>query len=366
MMEENGYNKRIRPDFNEDGEPVHVDVDFFLRSISNFNELNMEYSAQITLRQSWIDERLAFKDEIPNSPEYFALNDDSKLWIVDSFFRNEKNGHRHMIDKPNMLVRIYKDGKVVYSVRLTLVLSCPMYLQKYPMDVQECYIDMASYGYTKDDIIYHWNKETPVQFRDELTKSLPQFELEEYSTTTCESFTKLGNFSCLRFEFSLKRKFGYYLLHLFIPSIMLVMVSWISFYLDPNAVPGRVTLGTVTLLTLIANSNGISSKLPPVSYIKAIDVWILFCVLFVFIALIEFAVTCFLYNRKPSYLPLEKISEGKVEEGNDINDEIPKKCSDRLLDRFSGMKAKEIDSTSRLLFPVCFLIFNVFFWSFYS
>ncbi|CEF68379.1 GluClalpha [Strongyloides ratti] len=366
-MTKKSYNKHVRPYGESNNGPVNVEVDLFIRSISNLNEINMEYSTQITLRQKWFDERLSYgnnKSIVSFLPEYFILTDDSKIWMVDTFFPNEKNGHRHMIDKPNMLLRIYGNGKVLYSVRLSLVLSCPMYLQYYPMDVQNCYIDLASYGYTKDDIIYKWNNETPIQLRDGLTKSLPQFEIINYTTTTCESITKLGNFSCIRFNFSLKRQFGYYLLHLFIPSIMLVMVSWISFYLDPNAVPGRVTLGTVTLLTLIANANGINSKLPPVSYIKAIDVWILFCILFLFTSLIEFAVTCFLYNRIPTYTLVDEV------ENNYTNSRVIQSNSNELkikiLDKFSGNKAKKIDCISRIIFPIFFLFFNITFWTYYS
>uniref|UniRef100_A0A0N5BAJ1 Ig-like domain-containing protein n=1 Tax=Strongyloides papillosus TaxID=174720 RepID=A0A0N5BAJ1_STREA len=365
-MNKESYNSRVRPDFKVNKDAVEVDVDLFIRSISNLNEINMEYLSQITLRQKWVDERLAYGNNksILNPPEYFILNDDSKIWMVDTFFPNEKSAHRHMIDKPNMLLRVYGNGSIIYSVRLSLVLSCPMYLQYYPMDVQNCYIDLASYGYTKEDIEYKWNDEAPIQFRKGLTKSLPQFEIINYTTTTCESVTKLGNFSCLRFKFSLKRQIGYYLLHLFIPSILLVMVSWISFYLDPNAVPGRVTLGTVTLLTLIANANGINSKLPPVSYIKAIDIWILFCVVFLFTALVEFAITCFLYNRKPTYTLVDKTerNHSNIEdrEGNSYN------CRMKFFDRFSGNNAKQIECMSRMVFPICFLLFNVFFWTYYS
>lgn len=54
---------------------------------------------------------------------------------------------------------------------------------------------------------------------------------------------------------------------------MLVIVSWVSFWLDPNAIPARVSLGVTTLLTMATQISGINSSLPPVSYTKAIDVW---------------------------------------------------------------------------------------------
>ena len=46
-----------------------------------------------------------------------------------------------------------------------------------------------------------------------------------------------------------------------------------SFWLDPNAVPARVSLGVTTLLTMSTQTSGINAQLPPVSYTKAIDVW---------------------------------------------------------------------------------------------
>lgn len=70
---------------------------------------------------------------------------------------------------------------------------------------------------------------------------------------------------------------------------MLVIVSWVSFWLDPNAVPARVALGVTTLLTMATQISGINASLPPVSYTKAIDVWTGSCLTFVFGALLEFA-----------------------------------------------------------------------------
>lgn len=93
---------------------------------------------------------------------------------------------------------------------------------------------------------------------------------------------------------------------------MLVIVSWVSFWLDQGAVPARVSLGNsittptsqknkntkfygfyglgvTTLLTMATQTSGINASLPPVSYTKAIDVWTGVCLTFVFGALLEFA-----------------------------------------------------------------------------
>jgi anionic glutamate receptor len=85
------------------------------------------------------------------------------------------------------------------------------------------------------------------------------------------------------------REFSYYLIQIYIPCCMLVMVSWVSFWIDQNAVSARLFLGLATLLTMAIQTSGINSSLPPVSYTKAIDIWTGVCLTFVFGALLEFA-----------------------------------------------------------------------------
>ena len=65
-----------------------------------------------------------------------------------------------------------------------------------------------------------------------------------------------------------KREFSYYLIQIYIPCCMLVIDSWVSFWLDANAVPARVSLGVTTLLTMATQTTGINNSLPPVSYTK--------------------------------------------------------------------------------------------------
>lgn len=45
------------------------------------------------------------------------MTDPEKVWMPDTFFQNEKTGHFHNIIVPNVYVRIYPNGKVLYSIR---------------------------------------------------------------------------------------------------------------------------------------------------------------------------------------------------------------------------------------------------------
>ncbi|KAL3085480.1 hypothetical protein niasHT_037879 [Heterodera trifolii] len=271
-----GYDWRVRPPGTNlsipgDHGPVVVYVNMLIRSISKIDDVNMEYSAQLTFRETWVDGRLAYGLPRDGKPDHIILTAGQQIWMPDSFFQNEKMARKHEIDKPNVLIRVHKDGLILYSVRISLVLSCPMHLQYYPMDVQTCLIDLASYAYTDSDIEYRWKQQDPVQLKDGLESSLPSFQLTNVSTTSCTSKTNTGTYSCLRTVLTLKRQFSYYLLQLYIPSTMLVIVSWnknlfkfkkknncwhisfflwVSFWLDRTAVPARVTLGVTTLLTM--------------------------------------------------------------------------------------------------------------------
>ena len=49
--------------------------------------------------------------------KYLTLIDSSKIWMPDTFFRNEKIGSFHNILAPNLYVRIFPNGDVLYSIR---------------------------------------------------------------------------------------------------------------------------------------------------------------------------------------------------------------------------------------------------------
>ncbi|CAH1777615.1 unnamed protein product, partial [Owenia fusiformis] len=179
---------------------------------------------------------------------------------------------------------------VIYmSKRLTIKATCPMHLQKYPVDTQICKLKFGSYGYTNQDMIYTWKSNT-VEKSEAI--DMAQFVLDDIDTFSNENERTnfgLGNSSVLEVHFKLKRSFGYYLLQIYLPCYFIVMISWISFWINREATPARVTLGITTLLS--STTIGLSGRegLPKMSYSTALDIFLMLCFGYVFAALVEYA-----------------------------------------------------------------------------
>lgn len=79
---------------------------------------------------------------------------------------------------------------------------------------------------------------------------------------------------------------GYYLIQIYIPSGLIVIISWVSFWLNRNATPARVPLGVITVLTMTTLMSSTNAALPKISYIKSIDVYLGTCFVMVFASLL--------------------------------------------------------------------------------
>ncbi|XP_070534366.1 glycine receptor subunit alpha-2-like [Ptychodera flava] len=180
--------------------------------------------------------------------------------------------------------------------RMSLTLTCYMNLSKFPFDQQDCGMKIMSYAHRTDEIMLHWltGENEPVEIEPKV--SLPQYAVT--GSTVADGVEQYipGNFSYLTVDFHLERLLGFYLLEAFIPSSGLVVVAWLSLWLDPVASPARVTLAITTLLALITQSNLLKSGLPKVAYITAIDIWLTMCQLLVYVLLIEYGLVYWLHT----------------------------------------------------------------------
>ncbi|KAI9514174.1 Glycine receptor subunit alpha-3 [Dissostichus eleginoides] len=118
-------------------------------------------------------------------------------------------------------------------------------------------------GYTMNDLIFEWQENGPVQIAEGLT--LPQFLLKDESDLRyCTKHYNTGKFTCIEVRFHLERQMGYYLIQMYIPSLLIVILSWVSFWINMDAAPARVALGITTVLTMTTQSSGSRTSLPKV------------------------------------------------------------------------------------------------------
>ncbi|KAK2181597.1 hypothetical protein NP493_390g02000 [Ridgeia piscesae] len=353
------------------GSPTMVDLGIYINGFYDISEQTMDYSLNMYLRQQWTDPRLKFTPFNNKTIQSVKMQDGmwEKIWVPDVFFRNEKKASYHYITTPNRLLNLHSDGRLWYVTKITAKLSCPMRLHKYPLDTQECPMMFESFGYTMDHIIYHWLP-NPVQFEDHL--ELPQFRLITYDLKDCSQNYTTGAYPCLEVKFVLKRDIGFYMIQLYIPSVLIVILSWVAFWISVDAIPARVTIGLLTVLTMTTQSTGARTSLPRVSYIKAIDVWMSTCLLFVFASLLEFAVVN-VFSRKEvkqrrrtmtkmtirdEEVALEQVNM-VTHNGRDYRHVREKR---HIIDTGGRQKARHIDKISRKLFPLAFLSFNMIYW----
>ncbi|KAM7331382.1 hypothetical protein ACRRTK_008090 [Alexandromys fortis] len=175
----------------------------------------------------------------------------------------------------------------LYSITSTV--ACDMDLAKYPMDEQECMLELESYGYSSEDIVYYWSEnQEQIHGLDRL--QLAQFTITSYRfTTELMNFKSAGQFPRLSLHFQLRRNRGVYIIQSYMPSVLLVAMSWVSFWISQAAVPARVSLGITTVLTMTTLMVSARSSMPRASAIKALDVYFWICYVFVFAALVEYA-----------------------------------------------------------------------------
>ncbi|XP_012495344.1 PREDICTED: gamma-aminobutyric acid receptor subunit alpha-2 [Propithecus coquereli] len=194
---------------------------------------------------------------------------------------------------------------------LTVQAECPMHLEDFPMDAHSCPLKFGSYAYTTSEVTYIWtyNASDSVEVAPDGSR-LNQYDLlgQSVGKETIKSST--GEYTVMTAHFHLKRKIGYFVIQTYLPCIMTVILSQVSFWLNRESVPARTVFGewiravvqhvafrVTTVLTMTTLSISARNSLPKVAYATAMDWFIAVCYAFVFSALIEFATVNYFTKR---------------------------------------------------------------------
>ncbi|VVC34659.1 Gamma-aminobutyric acid A receptor/Glycine receptor alpha,Neurotransmitter-gated ion- [Cinara cedri] len=380
LPEDAKHYDKMRPP-KKDGMATKVYFHVTVMGLDSIDENAMTYAADIFFAQTWKDHRLRLPENMTSDYRLIEVDWLKNIWRPDSFFKNAKAVTFQTMTIPNHYMWLYKDKTILYMVKLTLTLSCAMNFMIYPHDTQECKLQMESLSHTTDDMIFQWDPSVPLVVDENI--ELPQLQLVKNQTADCTQVYSTGNFTCLEVIFVLKRRLGYYLFHTYIPTCLIVIMSWVSFWIKPEAAPARVTLGVTSLLTLSTQHAKSQAALPPVSYLKAVDTFMSACTVFVFMALMEYCLVNIVLGDAdmPPQKPINKKpfdfsfrNNIKSIDGHPIPP-APRPPPQAVAAQAAATAAKvqrnrtralKIDRFSRVFFPLLFTVLNMTYWAIFA
>ncbi|XP_062384965.1 gamma-aminobutyric acid receptor subunit alpha-3 [Sardina pilchardus] len=399
-----GYDNRLRPGLGET--VTEVGTNIYVTSFGPVSDTDMEYTIDVFFRQTWRDDRLKFDGPMQILPLNNLLA--SKIWTPDTFFHNGKKSVAHNMTTPNKLLRLVDNGTLLYTMRLTIHAECPMHLEDFPMDAHACPLKFGSYAYTNDEVIYIWNHDTSITVAPDGSR-LNQYDLLGHVIGNEIISSSTGEYVVMTAYFHLKRKIGYFVIQTYLPCIMTVILSQVSFWLNRESVPARTVFGVTTVLTMTTLSISARNSLPKVAYATAMDWFMAVCYAFVFSALIEFATVNYFTKRSWAWDGKKEAQEMRRRESASL----AKKTNNTFnivgttytmnvskdpglttiaksavqtppgptvaplrLPRMDGEYVPEggiksynqvskVDKISRIIFPILFFVFNLAYWATY-
>lgn len=330
ILLDEGYNLQERPTSGEEGKPLLIQASINLRNILEVREKEQLVSLETTLRLYWKDPRVRPQESCLEGEDafgrYVGLNprkaDD--IWMPDVFIDQAKAIRMPTYYTKPASVRVYNDSTIRYSSRFNFDVACNMDFHRFPVDEQYCQIKFESFGFTNKQIQMTWLNMSHSNVNADI--SLAQFDhkitlMDSYAT----DYYDLA-YPGLIMKLHLKRQVNYHVVQTYIPSTVFVVVAWLSLFVPPESVPGRVGMGMTTLLTLTAMFSSVRQNVPRVSYVSLLDIWMLVCMIFVFSCILEFIIIT-IYLRSGKKLVGEKVEVG-----------------------------------AKFVIPILFLVFNICYW----
>jgi len=245
------------------------------------------------------------------------------------------------------------------STRLSLVLDCPMQFAWYPFDRQICHIRLASYAHTTSEVILFWKDISPVQ---KLDFHVAGFHLENIKNGNTTSSTESGEYITLTVDLTMKRTLPLFMTQYFLPTIVLVILSWFAFWMHPDMMTPRILLGVVCLITIYHLQTGTLLQHIATGCCTAFAVWAQVCSLFVLLSLLETVLVNYWTRRDTE---IYKLTSKHFDDGLNAAPLLTSRVDTYALAR-DGMpitRGERTDSICRCGFPLLFFVFSVVYWA---
>ena len=304
----------------DSGGPTQISVGMWVVDISSIDSAQQTFTAEIAVVLRWKDPRLA------HTGKGIARYPLEQIWHPRVGIVNETNSvSRKMPDS----VEVEPDGTVTYRQRYVGAFTQPLRLQSFPFDRQTFRVQLVAVRYQSNEVMFVPDQ---VWIQDGLkgaggispSVTLPDWTIEKWELKPLVyALAPRHQYSSYAFDFTASRNVQHYILKVILPLILIVIMSWSVFWIDPVHSNSQISIAVTSMLTLIAYRFAVDTQLPRLPYMTRLDAFILTSTLLVFFSLIEVLITTILETSR----------------------------------RTGG--AKKIDRYCRAIFPAMFLIASI-------
>uniref|UniRef100_A0A3Q0RU34 5-hydroxytryptamine receptor 3A n=1 Tax=Amphilophus citrinellus TaxID=61819 RepID=A0A3Q0RU34_AMPCI len=238
-----GYKKGVRP-VKDWRTSTNVEIDLMVYSILNVDEKNQVLTTYVWYRQSWKDEFLVWNSEEFDDVKQISIPT-ANVWVPDILI-NEFVDVGKSPDIP--YVYVTNDGFVRNYKPIQVVTACTLNIYNFPFDVQNCSLTFQSWLHTINDINI-----TLMRNPEDLSKDKSVF-MNQGEWELLHVLSKYKNFSVdnkeyyaeMKFHVVIRRRPLFYTVNLLLPSIFLMVMDIVGFYLPPDS--GERVSFKITLL----------------------------------------------------------------------------------------------------------------------
>lgn len=237
-----GYKKGVRPVHNW-RQTTTVFIDVMVYAILGVDEKNQVLTTYIWYRQFWVDEFLTWDPMEYENVSQMSIPTE-KIWVPDILI-NEFVDVGKSPDIPYVYVN--NEGMVQNYKPIQVVTACSLNIYNFPFDLQNCSLTFTSWLHTIQDInVSLWR--TPEEVKEDKSVFMNKGEWELlYVLSQYRMFVEHGDtFAEMKFHVVIKRRPLFYAVNLLLPSMFLMVMDIIGFYLPPDS--GERVSFKITLL----------------------------------------------------------------------------------------------------------------------
>ena len=279
-----------------DAGSTRISVGMWVANIDRIDSVAQTFSAHVYLVARWRDPRLAR----PENQQTIRLGLD-EVWHPLFTIANAASFIRHTLPE---VVEVDPEGNVTYRQGFIGAFAQALDLRDFPFDTQVLRIHGVLPGSTATEIelvpdegLIAAGMKDAAGIAEKIT--LPDWHITSWQAGARPYVLMPGiEVPGYAFEFRAKRASGHYILKVILPLLLIVMMSWTVFWIDPENAGSQISVAVTSMLTLIAYRFAVGGEVPRIPYTTRLDTFILASTVLIFLSLIQVMITTKLARRE--------------------------------------------------------------------